>query len=75
MAACAAAQPGHGRGRGRGPPRGPIKGPQSHFFGREGEHRPPRGIPMPTIVIAILAAVVLVAVKFYFKPAQKIRTN
>jgi len=69
----AAAQPrgGHhgGRGHRRGPPRGPIKGDQSHFFGKEGDHRPPAGIPVPTVLIAVALAVLLVVAKVYFKPA------
>lgn len=54
----------------RGPPRGPIKGDRSHYFGKEGDyqHRRPM-IPMPTVFIAILMAVFLVAIKMYAKPA------
>ena len=62
----AGAQPGHRRG----PPRGPVKGDQSHFFGKEGEHRPPPGLPLPTILIAVAMAVILVAAKVYFKPSS-----
>mmetsp|Transcript_29864 Transcript_29864/g.96364 ORF Transcript_29864/g.96364 Transcript_29864/m.96364 type:complete len:82 (+) Transcript_29864:18-263(+) len=55
----------------RGPPRGPIKGDQSQFFGKEGEHQPATGVPKATIVIAIVMAAILVAVKVYMKPQQQ----
>lgn len=51
----------------RGPPRGPIKGDRSQFFGKEGEQAQQQ-VPMPTILIAIACAVLLVGLKVYFKP-------
>ncbi|KAJ8613805.1 hypothetical protein CTAYLR_004913 [Chrysophaeum taylorii] len=64
----------------RGPPRGPIKGDQSHFFGKEGDYQSRGGssmVPVPTILIAVVVAVVLVGVKVYFKlpPVEKSEKN
>lgn len=66
----ALAQPPQSSSRRRGPPRGPIKSDRSHYFGKEGDYQNRRPtIPMPTVFIAVLIAVFLVAIKMYVKPA------
>mmetsp|Transcript_14159 Transcript_14159/g.18928 ORF Transcript_14159/g.18928 Transcript_14159/m.18928 type:complete len:80 (+) Transcript_14159:246-485(+) len=69
------APPGAGRGHHRGPPRGPVKGDQSQFFGREGEHRPPMHLPLPTVVIAVAVGILLLILKVYLKPTNKRRSS
>jgi len=64
-----------GRGHHRGPPRGPVKGDQSQFFGREGEHRPPMHLPLPTVVIAVAVGILLLILKVYLKPTNKRRSS